>query len=147
MSSVELVACGPMSEQAIAEVVGPLVEPGSHYDADCSHRCNGNCCRSFTVRYSPVEIGRERARGVVDDIVFIADMLVYQGWGQSNMVGDEVGVRTDGDPCHWYTCKHFDDPAGKCTVYSDRPRMCRSYPYREACTYTGCSYEKTARKT
>jgi Fe-S-cluster containining protein len=107
----------------------------------CSHRCGGDCCRSFDLDKSPVELGRARVHGGICDIVYITDMLVYQGHGVTSPVhGKESGTGKAGEPAYWYGCKHFDDDAGLCTAYESRPRMCSEYPYGQRCRYKGCGY-------
>jgi Fe-S-cluster containining protein len=51
----------------------------------------------------------------------------------------------------WYTCKNLDVETNLCTIYDDRPEMCRRYPYGKECTSCGstCGTEepKTVRKS
>ena len=39
-----------------------------------------------------------------------------------------------------FTCRHWDENTRLCTVYEERPLMCRAYPYGGACS-AGCSYQ------
>jgi Fe-S-cluster containining protein len=39
-----------------------------------------------------------------------------------------------------YTCKHFDKENKICTVYEQRPHVCRSYGY--GCQYNGCTFNE-----
>lgn len=38
-----------------------------------------------------------------------------------------------------YTCKHFDKENQICTIYNDRPNMCRNFG--EGCKYKGCNFD------
>src|SRR5690554_6409736 len=50
-------------------------------------------------------------------------------------------VSTDKIQYH-YSCKHFDKENKICTIYEDRPLMCRDFngekPWQK-CTYSGCT--------
>jgi Fe-S-cluster containining protein len=62
------------------------------------------------------------------DAIYIAEMVVRID------EDDETRAR--------YTCKHFDDKAGRCLAYDSRPAMCRDYPNygcAGACTFCGFS--------
>lgn len=39
-----------------------------------------------------------------------------------------------------YTCKNWDEETRLCTVYDERPDMCRYYPYGRECDH-GCGYK------
>ena len=124
------------------EVLDAKAARDAHYARDCSHACNGNCCRSFTVGLSPVELGRKRLKGTSTDIVAITDMLIYQGHHRSVPVPGIGKKMPNDEPGHFYGCKHFDEATSRCTNYEGRPLMCRSYPYRKRCDYAGCGYKK-----
>lgn len=74
----------------------------------------------------------------VPDGPFIKDMLVeldpsvarekHRGWGFVGWEPDE-GER-------YFTCKHWDPSTRLCTVYEERPKMCRDHPCG-ACKF-GC---------
>ncbi len=42
-----------------------------------------------------------------------------------------------------YTCRHWDEETRLCTVYEDRPQMCREYPYAGRCQHD-CNCKFTA---
>jgi len=98
-------------------------------------RCSGHCCRSFPVSASLAHlraIASDPRRSDREEAAKIADMLVP--------LGEEVrGGRLQ----TVYTCKHHDAASGDCTIYDDRPRMCRDYPYRRACEHAECTMRET----
>lgn len=88
--------------------------------------CDGSCCERFWLpmdqdglwaSYSDYQQGFP----AIPDIEMIAQMTIYL----------EPAV-TNG---HWYTCKFWDSESRLCTIYNDRPRMCREYPYGSECTH------------
>ena len=38
-----------------------------------------------------------------------------------------------------YTCRHWDQTSKLCTVYEQRPSMCRTYPDGIPCIWEGCT--------
>jgi Fe-S-cluster containining protein len=40
----------------------------------------------------------------------------------------------------YYTCRAWDEDTRLCTIYEDRPNMCRGYPYGNACSH-GCDWQ------
>lgn len=129
-------------------------------------RCTGNCCRCFTIPYSPHEVQASYwawLRGgaqvsqmgsdnspILQDIHILAPMLVYLGLfdrhpKQAKQINpmDEVLLRGRFDvQRHFYRCKHFDEKEKICTIYEMRPVMCRSYPNGRPCNYSGCTWRK-----
>lgn len=83
-------------------------------------RCTGHCCRRFTMSTSLDAI---QARATDQEGAFIADMLVQLPDGPM-----------------WFTCRHYDTVAGDCTVYEQRPAMCRRYGTdAQPCDHEGCT--------
>ena len=76
--------------------------------------------------YGP-QVFEERKAGIVDG-EFIADMV--------------IPLQTDAEGLHWYTCRHLDTSTGLCTVYAQRPAMCRDFPYGTTCQH--CGYKDRA---
>jgi Fe-S-cluster containining protein len=93
--------------------------------------CSGNCCQRFYLDYKPKEIDLwENKKDAPEhrDAMFIKDMLIYiedykDDTGNPNYKGA------------WYTCKHWDKSTKLCTVYEQRPSMCRDFPYGKKCQY------------
>lgn len=107
-------------------------------------RCSGHCCRRFIV---PViaglggldEFKKLSAPGVdprydADEHRYIADMLIDTGVDTDT---DPLGGSKVDPPQRVYKCKHFDGT--NCTVYEQRPDMCKSYPSYGACNVEGCT--------
>jgi Fe-S-cluster containining protein len=79
------------------------------------------------------------------ETVFITDMLVPLTAYEAKVRWAELGygdltVLDLGKPL--YTCRHWDTETRLCTVYDQRPWLCRDYPYTGACQHTGCTYRK-----
>lgn len=136
-------------------------------------RCTGGCCERFYLPYSPEELmakydawkrqsvgeriemvapvhGRQRSPSVPEDIHIVALMVkplfpvdaansvdhVLPAW-QEKQRGDYGGW--------WYTCKHYDRESRNCTIYEQRPAVCREYPSygRDTkCFYANCTWGK-----
>lgn len=124
-------------------------------------RCSGHCCRAFTLPVDPdglrrglelwiarEEDDRPRARELLEqgtrfwgDIELIATMAVAIGQFERNPLAPDLVPNEDAPPLQWfYRCRHHDAASGDCTIYEDRPEMCRSYPYGDPCPFPGCTY-------
>lgn len=103
-----------------------------------SDTCGGGCCAVF---WLPREIGP----GTVDG-EFIADMRIElteeqarERWAK--FIGTEPRASLTGNEQRTtYTCRHWDEETRLCTVYDQRPNVCRDYPYGNPCSH-GCSYQ------
>lgn len=73
-----------------------------------------------------------------DEHRFIADMLI--DLGREATIDPLTGVPLD-PPQPLFGCRHYDALAGNCTVYEQRPSMCRLFPYDRGngCAATGCT--------
>lgn len=103
-------------------------------------RCTGACCEHFVITgigRTVEEIQRYlRERNVLDG-PFTADMLVplHQALpGAPAPNGEPFAMEPPGGG--WvFTCRHFDVQARACTVYAQRPHMCREFPYGRPCSH------------
>ena len=86
-------------------------------------RCTGHCCKNFCI---PLEVLTDPNKNASDGD-FIREMLILKE--ESEVEGK-----------WWATCKHFD--GHDCTVYDQRPSMCREYPYGKKCTFDGCTSDE-----
>lgn len=77
------------------------------------------------------------------EIYLIYPMLIYLG--HENFEPCRPGVRTK-KRAHHYTCKHFDKKTASCTIYENRPLMCRRFPNGDACPYPGCKLPGNKKK-
>lgn len=111
-------------------------------------RCTGGCCAVF---WLPRDVP-----DTVADAEFIRDMRIEltpeqasERW--SKFVGDEppVGMKPNASDApvaggrSAYTCRHWDENTRLCTVYDQRPMLCRDYPYGQACSH-GCDFQVSA---
>jgi len=117
---------------------------------DTRNCCKGMCCEAFSLgQLSPADV---RARvltreGFADD-EFIADMLVPLGYFNRNplhVVGNQdyavQEMSTQSFMGAWfYTCRHYDKATRSCTVYEQRPQMCRKFPNDGQCQFNGCEF-------
>jgi len=94
-------------------------------------RCVGHCCRGFSLEH-PHELVKEEYRRLraepgyvssIPDLETIAEMLQPLGVFR----GQEL-----------FTCRHLG-PAGDCTIYERRPKMCRDFPGPSPCPYRNCA--------
>lgn len=80
--------------------------------------------------YSPSELHTLTSH---KDDALIARMVLYKGKYRapnSNFPGEPEA--------HHYTCRYFDRETRDCTIYEQRPDMCRDHPYNRPCTFKGC---------
>jgi Fe-S-cluster containining protein len=136
----------------------------SEVQAKPESRCTGHCCRMFFLPYSPDQLREEYQRWLRTD----GDAVIHKGhigYGQAKPLLAEIHLiypmvihlsesypdgyamvnPRDVDPeevsaGHFYTCKHLDRTTDNCTIYEDRPGMCRDYPYRGSCNYAECTW-------
>jgi len=88
-------------------------------------RCTGHCCARFYLSTEVLDVLTSPERRGIDG-KFILDMV------------ELIEFTEAGATC---TCRHFD---GKnCTVYDQRPQMCRDYPYGKPCTIEGCTRKES----
>lgn len=87
-------------------------------------RCTGHCCERFTINLDALT---DPARNVIDGDT-IRDMVIL------------LGPSNDQSAPHEYlaTCRHYSRP--NCGIYSQRPAMCRDFPYGQPCGFAGCTY-------
>jgi Fe-S-cluster containining protein len=101
--------------------------------------CPGHCCVAF---YLPTP--HDRVAEMADEMKdgeMIADMVIPLTLSEANERLERFGAGREYEPAsegHVYTCRHFDDETRLCTIYEQRPEMCRDYPYAQA---GGCEYE------
>src|SRR5690348_13091092 len=99
---------------------------------DCSNPCGGKCCECFPFSMRAERLGQlyleaktydlsgdDPASKHWRDIITIAEML--------------IPLHQESDEQPMYTCRHLDRSTGLCTIYEQRPKMCREYPYEGAC--------------
>jgi Fe-S-cluster containining protein len=101
--------------------------------------CPGHCCVAFylSTPHERVDDLRDQTR----DGQQIAEMVIPLSVAEANRrlerfgADREYGRDSEG---HVYTCRHFDEATRLCTIYAERPEMCRDYPYAAG---GGCEYE------
>ena len=107
--------------------------------------CSGKCCAVFNYPTPPEVLA---TRGHEDD-AFLADMLIAltPDEAEARMLRFNITPPEGMDLREWaeaaptYTCRHWDENTHLCEVYEDRPRMCREYPYDQACQHDcACDY-------
>lgn len=114
-------------------------------------RCTGHCCAVFTLPASPDKLAKRLAH--VKDGAFILNMVIFieeTTIGENGKVaGTYASEFTPLRHCssdttiYLYTCRHFDREARNCTVYEDRPEMCRDHPgygQTSACDHVACEW-------
>lgn len=113
-----------------------------------SDRCTGRCCESFSLTCGTTldEIDLF-LRTMAQDGHFIADMIIpiRELVAGARFPNGEIVThqRAPHGPIGWvFTCKHFDREKRVCTVYSERPLMCRDYPYGSPCEHSDCTWDK-----
>lgn len=122
--------------------------------------CDGRCCAVFTFS-SSIDDLRQSVDGTLErggkpikirDDEVLLDMFVPLTPEESAERRERFGIvythaaegvqrQHDGSapPEQHYTCRHWDEDTRLCTIYEDRPNMCRDFPYGNVCTH-GCGY-------
>ena len=106
--------------------------------------CAGFCCEAFIIG-SPEDVaGLEERWG--EDGRKVQDLVIHLGKFSNNPTGRVPKCGTSvvaGEGADFHTCKAFDRETRRCTVYADRPNMCRSYPNLGYCQFDGCDHGPT----
>ena len=113
--------------------------------------CPCTCCAAFHLPYTLTQLRRgvhpEKPNTVLHQPEQIATMVIPLTPKQANerlleFDGAEPGERPFRwrDRGHHFTCRHWDEETRLCTIYPDRPNMCRDFPYGKGCQY-GCGCE------
>jgi Fe-S-cluster containining protein len=103
--------------------------------------CPGKCCAVFWLPWNPTAL-REHVP-TLEDGAFIADMVIPLGPDEAKARAERFGMSwpalniTDENADQVYTCRHWDETTRLCTVYEQRPRVCRDYPYDLECGHCG----------
>jgi Fe-S-cluster containining protein len=120
---------------------GTQYQPGSETVA-VERTCDGRCCAVFPLSRSPEEM----LKGSHYDAIFVGDMVIAltpfearRRW--ADLGYGELKDLDLGQPL--YTCRHWDTATKLCTVYDERPWLCRDFPYALSCHHTGCTYRKS----
>lgn len=118
-------------------------------------RCSGNCCREFSLPFTPAELAAKAfwafalGEGPLGDPITylhgielskIAQLAVFVRMCKPGDPNPAGSPNTTGANHPVYTCRHFD--GANCTVYNERPNMCRDYPYGQPCEHSSCSWDK-----
>ncbi|KKN87458.1 hypothetical protein LCGC14_0259130 [marine sediment metagenome] len=106
-------------------------------------RCTGHCCDPVTIQAGPYYHLRRVFDGMVGDVEWIADNLIYVGW-RSPANGGWVERGN-----HEYSCPHFDKRDRRCLIYGQGKRslMCRTHPNYGRGPWKVCLHEGCTRRT
>ena len=106
----------------------------------CSINCGGKCCAVFYLGRT-----KEEWLAIEDPSAeqkVIADMIIpltnAEAVARQNDLNGNPDWQTEAPEGHYFTCRHWDQTTGLCTIYDRRPRMCSDYPYDFVCQYKGC---------
>lgn len=109
-------------------------------------RCTGHCCEEFQLPWDP-----EGIRNSFDTQIpgtdgwmewqQLSDMLIYLGPVENPPLPKDRG----GTYLWNYTCRHFDTEKRLCTIYENRPLMCRNHGVEYSCVTQGCSMTNAMR--
>lgn len=111
--------------------------------------CDGRCCAVFPLQKGALE---RMAAGLVTDGAFVVDMVIPLTRRQASDRARRFGYklpwrsRVFARGYDLFTCRHWNEETRLCSVYADRPQLCREYPYDHACDHADCCYtapEKT----
>jgi Fe-S-cluster containining protein len=116
-------------------------------------RCTGHCCRKVSLPFHPSDVPvilEERNRRLAGkqpnpDIEVYADFprisTIFK-YLYSSFTDVEDGTESAEGLRHFYTCTMLA-ANGDCTIYEDRPKMCKDYPYGDSpCMYQDCTWDE-----
>lgn len=123
---------------------------------DACRTCDGRCCSLFTFTTDLKEIADRVADGTSydpeDDLKLLAllkPITICEAQERAARFGVEGDYKAALDagyeqPNGYYTCRAWDEETRLCTVYDERPVMCKGYPYGDGrvCSH-GCDYTVT----
>jgi len=104
--------------------------------------CTGTCCAAFRIPHTPASLKRAVRQGRVLDGDQLLDMLIPLTPKEARERNRQFGGDGDNpfpwsDRGHHFTCRHWDEDTRLCTIYEERPMMCREFPYGKDCPF-GC---------
>lgn len=108
--------------------------------------CTGLCCAAFHIPYTITDLRRgvdPKTGNLLNQAEQIAAMVIPLTPKQARERYVEFGGDLDDASFPWssrghhFTCRRWDEDTRLCTIYEDRPEMCRGYPYGEPCAH-GC---------
>ena len=109
--------------------------------------CDGRCCAVFPLPKDAAELFANGANG--PDAAFCLDMIVpltrRQAVARAARFAYQIPWSRLRRGQGYFTCRHWDEETRLCTVYEQRPAMCRDYPYGRPCHHDGCECEGNAR--
>jgi len=95
--------------------------------------CIGLCCSMFNL------LGESKEDYLIEGI----DNEECRQVGEMlRLIGYDTENSTDGKPWPVYTCKYWNKNTKLCTIYDQRPEMCRTYPDGDECGWEGCTVGK-----
>ncbi len=113
-----------------------------------TERCTGHCCEDFTLPIPPMQVDFENKKlamgkrprfGIEGDWAKVGAMLIFKRLDKQQPAGWKVPRGEKTSYAFHYTCKHYDREKRECSVYEERPQMCRDYPNVEPCKYKKCT--------
>lgn len=114
-------------------------------DTEINFDCGGKCCKAFTLTKSNIISLWQAGDGHSKEFDTVRNMLVaIENDNYEELMRDSKGYSKGGEL--WFACKHLKND--KCSIYEDRPQMCREFPYYphdtriKQCPYKDCSCEK-----
>jgi Fe-S-cluster containining protein len=106
--------------------------------------CTGACCVAFPISKSPDEmVGMSHHPGSALEAFTILGMLQPLTVEETRERAARFGLdKEPDDEIKYYSCRHWDEETRLCSIYDERPWMCRVYPDSEGCEH-GCDCKGT----
>lgn len=102
--------------------------------------CPGLCCEKM----GGISVTRSRGERIDEAIpLTLADMDAARGYEPwlGYMHDNMLQVVDIVDGWEQYTCRLYDRATARCSIYEQRPPMCRNFPYGRECEH--CTYDST----
>ena len=106
--------------------------------------CLGDCCAAFFYPTHKDELKSAVPRTRDEQTIkgMLIPLTIREMQARRKKFGVEGNLADKDTSGHWYKCRHWDENTRLCTIYTQRPQMCRDYPYAGKCEY-GCSHRPT----
>jgi Fe-S-cluster containining protein len=104
--------------------------------------CTGKCCVAFPLNKTLGELAAMRYPASAFEALTILGMIQPLTVEETRERAARFGLGEPDDEIKYYSCRHWDEETRLCTIYDERPWMCRTYPNEDKCDH-GCDCKGT----
>ena len=103
-------------------------------DKKSEYECNrcGDCCKLAVSEYSYTQLKQRALKGDKFSEDFVSVFVPYETEEEAKAINPEyfelLNILVEDDKIYYYHCPHIDGD-NLCTMYENRPDICREYPH------------------